>query len=75
MRPTIELFGPGRDARACGKIGCGAVARRGRRFLAQVRPLLSLIRGADVGLRIVATSTRVRLFSIPVRFLGAVALM
>lgn len=43
----------------------GAVARRSRSFLAQRRPFFSLIRGADSGLRIVARSTRVRLYFHP----------
>jgi hypothetical protein len=69
----MQLDGPLRGAPHAGK--SGAVARRGRCFLAQLSPLFSLIQGPMVGLRIVATSTRVRLFPIPVWFLRAIALM
>ena len=43
--------------------------------LAPVSPNISLIREPMVGLRIVATSTRVRLFPFPVRLLRATAFM
>ena len=53
----------------------GAVACRGRRFLAQLSPLFSLIQGADGGAAHCRYEHEGPTLSIPFRFLRAVALM